>query len=84
MASGVGIYLSYDPESDILELVKNPDQPYVSREIRRGLFVHVEPKSRAIVGFAVHHFSRGFGSDPLNLPLRATFEPAEEIERVET
>ena len=81
MAASVGIFLSYDSEADILELVTSPDQPYVSHEVRHGFLVHHEPKSGAIVRFAIHHFLQDFSARPLNLPLKVSFAPAEGAER---
>ncbi|MDQ7840962.1 MAG: DUF2283 domain-containing protein [bacterium] len=74
MAGNVGIRAFYDSEADILEMVKDPSQVYVSRELEHGVFVHIDPKTKEVVGFAIHHFSQNFSQKPSPLPLSATFQ----------
>lgn len=69
--AGVGIRVFYDSDGDIFEVVEDPQKPYISKEIRHGVFVHVEPKSGRIVGFAVHHLSQDHGE---LVPIKPNFQ----------
>ncbi len=75
MARNVGIRVFYDSEADILEIVNDPSQEYVSRELTHGFFVHLDPKTKQVVGFAIHHLSQDFSGKPTPLPITASFQP---------
>jgi len=78
MARAVGMHVFCDAEGDILEVIKNPSRVHVSRKIARGIFIHVNPKTREIVGFAVHDVSRTLST---RLPLVASFAPLGRAQR---
>lgn len=81
MARAVGTHVFYDAEGDILEIIKNPARVHVSQKIGRGVFIHVNPKTREIVGFAVHDVSRTLSTRPVRLPLLASFAPLKRVRR---
>jgi hypothetical protein len=81
MAQAVGMHVFYDAEGDILEVIKNPARVHVSRKIGRGVFVHVNPKTMEIVGFAVHDVSRTLSRRPMRLPLLASFAPLKRVDK---
>ena len=72
--AGVGMLVSYDSEADIFELVEDPSKEYVSREIEHGFFLHLDPKTGRIVGFALHHFSQRYTDRPKSIPLIPNFK----------
>lgn len=81
MARNVGIKVFFDSDADILEVVKDPSRAYVSRELEHGVFVHIDPKTKEVVGFAIHHFSQDFSRGAASLPLSASFEPLRAAKR---
>lgn len=84
MARTVGTHVFYDPEGDILEVIKNPARVHVSRKVGRGVFIHVNPKNSEIVGFAVHDVCRTLSTRPMLLPLVASFAPLKRAQRERT
>ncbi len=84
MARAVGMHVFYDAEGDILEVIKNPARVHVSRKIGRGVFIHVNPRNREIVGFAVHDVSKTPSTRPVRLPLVASFAPLRRAQRERT
>lgn len=81
MARQIGIQVFYDSEADIFEIVKDPARLHVSRELEHGLFVHLDPKTNEVVGFAIHHFSQDFSGKPTSLPIAASFQPLSTIKK---
>ncbi|MGQ0570551.1 MAG: DUF2283 domain-containing protein, partial [Armatimonadota bacterium] len=65
MARTIGMHVFYDAEGDILEIIKDPARVHVSRRIGRGVFIHLNPKNREIIGFAVHDVSRTLSTGPM-------------------
>ncbi|MGH2361786.1 MAG: hypothetical protein ACRDGM_14740, partial [bacterium] len=59
----------------------DPARPYVSREVSHGVFVHIDPKTKKVVGFALHHFSQDFSGKPAPVPLAATFQQLKDAKR---
>ena len=81
MARAVGMHVFYDAEGDVLEIIKDPARVHVSRKIGRGVFIHVNPKTKEIVGFDLHDFSRALMARPMHLPIVASFEPLKRTQR---
>lgn len=80
----VRVQVFYDREADILEVMlagRDPSRPYVSRETTHGVFAHVDPKTKKVIGFALHHFSQDFSKKPLSVPLPVSFQSLRMVER---
>jgi len=51
-----------------------PEREHVSREIEHGFFVHLDPKTKRVVGFAIHHLTEAYAEGPKPIPLVSNFK----------
>lgn len=49
---------SYDKKRDVLYVSVGPPQEAISREVEPGIFVHLHPRTRKVVGYTLLDFQR--------------------------
>lgn len=52
---------TYDKEGDILDISLGRPKKAISEEVSEDIFVRLEPKTQAIVGFMILNFEKRFG-----------------------
>ena len=77
------IALDYDEKGDILEVHLGEPCEAVGEEISEDVFVHYDLETSEIVGLTLFNFRKRFAqakTEPMILPLTATFTLAESVE----
>lgn len=71
---------SYDKKRDVLYVSVGHPQDAVSREVQPGIFVHLHPRSRKVVGYTLLDFQRRASRTgkkaqalPFKIPVQASF-----------
>ena len=55
---GKALIYSYDKKRDVLYVSVGHPQDAVSREVQPGIFVHMHPRTRKVVGYTLLDFQR--------------------------
>jgi len=71
---------SYDKKRDVLYVSVGPPQDAISREVQPGIFVHLHPRTRKVIGYTLLDFQRRASrtgkkaeASPFKIPVRASF-----------
>lgn len=71
---------SYDKKRDILYVSIGPPKEAISREVQPGIFVHLHPRTRKVVGYTLLDFQRRASrtgkqaeASPFRIPVQASF-----------
>jgi hypothetical protein len=69
------IRFSYDKTGDILDISIGAPRKAISKEIRDGFFIRVDPETNEILGFSVLNFEKSFGksANSKSIPVSAKF-----------
>jgi hypothetical protein len=72
---------SYDKKRDVLYVSVGKPQDAISREIQPGIFVHLHPRTRKVVGYTLLDFQRRTSRarkkadlGAFSIPVRASFQ----------